>query len=157
MRREQAYLQRGASVISGPELSGEPQEANVPTKRCLRGGGAPPSGADPDSASWEQRVMFRTMGVRPCARKKKRSEKGSYTLPFSKCSASHFCFYSTLFSFLSHFSNSFLFTSLLSASVPFALFSLSLSFFSSTFPSSLYLHPAIFPAGVCPRHLFPFF
>ena len=60
----------GGLLFERPELSGEPQEAPVSTKRRLRGGGAPRSGADPDSGSWEQRMVFRTTSVRPCARTK---------------------------------------------------------------------------------------
>ena len=58
-----------ATVVSGPELSGELREARVSTKRPLRCGGAPLGGID-----------SRTMNVRPCA-PRSLNEKG--------CSALH--------------------------------------------------------------------
>ena len=48
---ENQVVQRRTSVISGPELSCEPQEVHDSAQRRLRGGGA-----DPDSATGEHRV-----------------------------------------------------------------------------------------------------
>ena len=56
-----------ASVISGSELRGKPQVANVSTKRRLRGGDAPPNAADPGNVTWEYRVGTCNMELRPCA------------------------------------------------------------------------------------------